>query len=157
MTTMPTHLTGTDVDGAMLAARSAQLYYAYAQAVDEGDLDALRTMVTDDVLVTRGDHPTEQGVEAFLDVYRAHNAMEIPVCKHVVTNVQAVPRGEEIVTHAYFQATMLEEERTRVVIGYYDDVHREVGGELRLAHKRITVERVLELPASVGTFRHAGK
>jgi hypothetical protein len=30
-------------------------------------------------------------VEKFLDVYRAHNALNVPVCKHVVTNVLAEP------------------------------------------------------------------
>lgn len=144
-------------DNATLGARSARLYYQYARAVDEGDLETLRAIVTDDVRITRGQHPTEQGVEAFLDVYRAHNALQIPVCKHVVTNVLAEQRGDEIVTHAYFQATMLEEEGTRVVIGVYDDVHVERDGELRLAHKKIRVERVLHLPASEGLYAHVGK
>ncbi len=143
--------------GAELDARSARLYYRYARAVDEGDLDTLRAIVTDDVQITRGDHPTEDGVEAFLDVYRAHNALEIPVCKHVVTNVLADASGDEVVTHAYFQATMLEEKRTRVIIGVYDDVHREVDGELKLAHKKIRVQRILVLPASSDAYAHVGK
>jgi 3-phenylpropionate/cinnamic acid dioxygenase small subunit len=149
-------MTATSTETALLAARSAQLYYTYARAVDEGDLDTLRSIVTEDVQVTRGDHPTERGVEAFLDVYRAHNALGIPVCKHVVTNVLAEADGEEIRTHAYFQATMLEEEQTRVVIGVYDDVHVERDGELKLAHKRIRVQRVLQLPASTGAYAHVG-
>jgi hypothetical protein len=147
----------TDTDNAILGARSARLYNLYARAVDEGDLDTLRTITTPDVKITRGQHPTEQGVEAFLDVYRAHNALEIPVCKHVVTNVLAEKVGDEIRTHAYFQATMLEAEQTRVIIGVYDDVHVEVEGELKLAHKRITVQRVLKLPVSEGVYAHVGK
>ena len=144
-------------DPALLAARSARVYYTYARAVDEGDLDTLRDLVTDDIQVTRGDHPTEDGVEAFLDVYRAHIAQGIPVCKHVVTNIVAERVGDEVVTHAYFQATMLEEERTRVVIGVYDDVHREAGGALKLAHKKIRVQRTLELPASSGNYGFVGR
>ncbi len=144
-------------DPATLAARSAEVYYTYARAVDEGDLDTLRDIVTDDVRITRGDHPTEQGVEAFLDVYRAHIEQGIPVCKHVVTNVLAEQVGDDVVTHAYFEATMLEEDKTRVVIGVYDDVHREVDGELKLAHKKITVQRQLVLPAAAGTYAHVGK
>lgn len=143
-------------DNAVLGARSARLYYRYARAVDEGDLDTLRAIATPDVQITRGQHPTEQGVEAFLDVYRAHNALQIPVCKHVVTNVLAERVGDEIQTHAYFQATMLEEAGTRVIIGVYDDVHVEVDGELKLAHKKITVHRVLRLPASEGVYAHVG-
>jgi hypothetical protein len=144
-------------DPGLLGARSARVYYVYARAVDEGDLDTLRGMVTDDIKITRGDHPTEDGVEAFLDVYRAHNALEIPVCKHVVTNVLAEQVGEDVVTHAYFEATMLEAEQTRVVIGVYDDVHREVDGELRLAHKKIRVQRQVLLPAAAGTYAHVGR
>ena len=145
-------------DPALLAARSARVYYTYARAVDQGDLDTLRAMVTDDIQITRGDLPTEDGVEKFLDVYRAHNSLGIPVCKHVITNVLAEQDGDDVVTHAYFEATMLEDERTRVVIGIYDDVHREVDGELKLAHKRIRVQRTLELPASAGsTYTHVGK
>jgi len=147
----------TDTDNAIAGARSTRLYNLYARAVDEGDLDTLRAIATPDVKITRGQHPTEQGVEAFLDVYRAHNALQIPVCKHVVTNVLAEQVGDEIQTHAYFQATMLEAEGTRVIIGVYDDVHVEVDGELKLAHKKITVERVLELPASEGVYAHVGK
>jgi Ring hydroxylating beta subunit len=90
-------------------------------------------------------------------VYRAHIALGVPVCKHVVTNVLAQQVGDEVVTHAYFQATMLEEEQTRVVIGVYDDVHREVDGELKLAHKRIRVQRTLQLPASSATYGFVGK
>jgi 3-phenylpropionate/cinnamic acid dioxygenase small subunit len=131
-------------DTATLAARSAELYYTYARAVDEEDLDTLRSIVTDDVLITRGDNPT-------------HNALNVPVCKHVVTNVLAEPDGDEIKTHAYFQATFLEEARTRVIIGVYDDVHVERDGKLKLAHKKIRVQRVLELPASTGLYAHVGK
>lgn len=143
-------------DNATLGARSAEVYYTYARAVDEGDLDTLRGIVTEDIRITRGDHPTEQGVEAFLDVYRAHNALQIPVCKHVVTNVLAKQDGDKILTHAYFQATMLEDEQTRVIIGVYDDVHVEQGGRIKLAHKKIRVERVLVLPAAVNQYAHVG-
>jgi nitroimidazol reductase NimA-like FMN-containing flavoprotein (pyridoxamine 5'-phosphate oxidase superfamily) len=137
-------------DLAELGARSARLYYRYCRAVDEGDLRELREMVTDDVRITRGDQPMEHGVEAFLDVYRAHNALGIPVCKHVVSNVLAERQGSEIVTHAYFQATLLTVDETRVIFGVYDDVHVEVDGELKLAHKRITAQRTLHLPPAVG-------
>jgi 3-phenylpropionate/cinnamic acid dioxygenase small subunit len=150
-------MTAMTTDNAILSARSAQLYYIYARAVDEGDLETLRAIVTDDVRVTRGDHPTEQGVEAFLDIYRAHKALRIPVCKHVVTNVLAQQDKDEIRTHAYFQATFLEEERTRVIIGLYDDVHVERDGQLKLAHKKIRVQRVLELPPSTGAYAHVGR
>lgn len=143
-------------DPALLGARSARVYARYAKAVDDGDLEALRAMVTDDVGVTRGDLPTESGVEAFLDVYRAHNALRIPVCRHVVTNVLAERAGDVVRTSAYFQATMFEEDRTRVVTGTYADDHVERDGGLLIAHKRISVDRVVHLPAAEARFAHAG-
>lgn len=146
----------TTKENGALGARSARLYYLYARAVDDGDLEMLEAIALPDIKVTRGHNPTTVGVESFLDIYRAHNALEIPVCKHVVTNVLADRVGDEIRTHAYFQATFLERERTRLVIGYYDDIHQEVEGELRLAHKKIVVERTVELPASSAEFSHAG-
>lgn len=154
---MSTPTNALTAENAELGARAARTYYVYARAVDEGDLDTLRSMVTDDVKITRGDHPTEDGIEKFLDVYRAHNALQIPVCKHVVTNILAERVGDEVVTHAYFAATFFEDEGTRVITGVYDDVHREVEGELKLAHKKIRVERVLHLPVSAGTHTHVGK
>ncbi|WP_280216716.1 nuclear transport factor 2 family protein [Nocardia neocaledoniensis] len=135
-------------DNAILSSRSARLYYRYARAIDEGDLAAIRAMVTDDVKITRGDRPTEEGVEALLDVCRAHNARAVPVSRHMVTNVLAESVGHEIVTHAYFQASFFETERTLLITGVYDDVHVEDGNELKIAHKRIRVHRVLQLPAA---------
>lgn len=143
-------------DPALLGARSARLYARYALAVDAGDLGALRAMVTDDVGVTRGELPPTSGVEAFLDVYRAHVALRIPICRHAITNVLAERAGDLIRTSAYFQATMFEEQRTRVVTGTYADDHVERGGELLIAHKRISVDRVLHLPAADTRFAHAG-
>lgn len=137
-----------------LVILSSQLYYAYARAVDEGDLEALRSMVTEDVQVTRGHNPPEHGVEAFLDIYRAHNSLNIPVCKHVITNVMSRRDGAEIKTHAYFEATYFEHEQTRVIAGLYSDVHVDRGGEFMIAHKRILVQRVLQLPASSDSYAH---
>jgi 3-phenylpropionate/cinnamic acid dioxygenase small subunit len=141
----------------LLPVRAAQVYYRYARAVDTGDLDALRELAVDDVRITRGGGPTEEGMEAFLDVYRAHSAQQIPVGKHVVSNVLAERIGDEIVTHAYFEATFLQDDETRVVIGEYDDVQVEVDGQLKLAHKKITVQRVLHLPPAGQAFVHAGR
>jgi hypothetical protein len=44
-----------------------------------------------------------------------------------------------------------------VIIGVYDDVHVERDGKLKLAHKKIRVERVVILPASTGVYAHVGK
>ena len=148
--------TGPDTDTAIVAARSAQLYYRYARAVDDHDHEALRAMVTDDVKMTRADG-TREGVEAFLDVYRAFTAQGIPSSKHGVTNILATRAAAgEIHTQAYFEASMFGVESTRVIVGHYDDIHVERDGRLLLAHKIITVDRVLTLPAAEASYVNVG-
>jgi len=138
-----------------LSARAAQLLYAYARAVDEGDIEALRGLAVPDVLLTRADG-TRQGIEAFLDLYRGFAAAPVLGSKHAITNVQAVPEPDGSVRAlAYFQAAMFDPgEQTRLIIGKYSDSMREVHGELRFTHKRITVERVVTIAS--GTAEYAG-
>ncbi len=154
MTATPT--TSTDV--ATTTARAERLYYRYARAVDEGDLDELRALATPDVKVSRGSGEPAEGIEAFLDVYRAHNALQVPVCKHVITNITAQPEAADgtVTTHAYFEAKLLTDAETKVIIGYYDDVHVVDGDEHLLAHKKIVAERVLMLPGSAGSYTYVG-
>jgi SnoaL-like domain len=143
------------IGDAGLSARAAQVLYAYARAVDEGDIEALRGLALEDVSLTRSDG-TKHGIEAFLDLYRAFAASAIQGSKHAVTNVQAFPEPDGSVRAlAYFQATMFDPgAQTRLVIGQYSDSMREVDGQLRFSHKRITVERVVAIPA--GTGKYAG-
>lgn len=125
-----------------LSARAAQLLYAYARAVDEGDADALGALIADDAAITRVDG-THTGREAFLDVYRAFWSSPVQGSKHLVTNVQAFPEeGGLVRAEAYFQAVMFDPDGTRFVVGRYRDTLRETAGGLRLAHKRIMIERV---------------
>lgn len=130
-----------------LSARAAQLLYAYARAVDEGDLATLAELAGDDVSITRVDG-THHGREAFLAVYRGFRDSGLEGSKHVVTNVQAFPEGDGIRAKAYFEATLFDADGTRSVIGQYSDSMRDDGGELRFVHKRIFVERVVQLAAS---------
>ena len=147
----------TSSDPATTTARAARLYFRYARAVDEGDLDTLREISLPHIRMTRGAVPPTDGIEPFLDVYRAQNASATEVCKHVVTNVTADPAEDgTVTTHAYYQATMFDPTETRMIFGYYDDVHVVDGDEHRLAHKKITVERMLTLPVSTGTYTHVG-
>jgi hypothetical protein len=138
-----------------LSARAAQLLSAYARAVDEGDIETLRQLAVPDVLLTRADG-TRQGIEAFLDLYRGFAACPVLGSKHAITNVQAVPEPDGSVRAlAYFQAAMFDPgEQTRLVIGQYSDSMREVDGQLRFIHKRITVERVVTIAS--GTAEYAG-
>ena len=131
-----------------LSERAAQVFYTYARAVDEGDIDTLATLVADDVQITRADG-THQGRERFLDVYRAFRDSPVRGSKHVVTNVQAQREdGDLIRARAYFQATMFDPDGTRLVVGQYSDSLRVDGDAMVLVHKRIAVERVVHLAAA---------
>jgi hypothetical protein len=135
------------VGDAGLSARAAQVLYAYARAVDEGDIEVLRGLALPDVLLTRSDG-TKQGIEAFLDLYRAFAASPVQGSKHAITNVQAYPEGNgDVRALSYFQATMFDPDgQNRLVTGQYSDSMREVDGQLRFSHKRITIERVVAIP-----------
>ena len=143
------------VADAGLSARAAQLLYAYARAVDQGDIEALRGLAVRDVWLTRSDG-TKQGIEVFLDLYRAFAASPVQASKHVIGNVQAFPEPDGgLRALAYFEATMFDaDDQTRLVIGEYCDSMREVDGQLRFTHKRITVQRVVTIPS--GTTQYMG-
>lgn len=134
-------------DQALLESRVARHYARYAEAVDAGDIDALRSQVIDQVVITR---PGEEavGVEAYLDVYRQVIAQQIPLTQHSVTNVLAEYAGERIHARANFRAMFFEAKTTRLVIGRYADELVDLDGTLRFAHKRNHVQRVLTLPAA---------
>ncbi|HEY6592655.1 MAG TPA: nuclear transport factor 2 family protein [Asanoa sp.] len=138
-------MTSPVADG-KLSAEAAQLLYAYARAVDEGDLDTLERIAHEDVALTRIDG-TKHGREAFLDLYRGFRDEDKAGSKHVVTNVQAFPEeGGLVRARAYFAATMFDSDGgTRIVVGQYSDSMRDDGDGLRFAHKRIAVERVVTL------------
>lgn len=131
-----------------LTARCERLYRRYARAVDRGDLEALRPMCLEDVLLTRGD-ATLNGIGALIDAYQAHVGPDMPLARHHVSNVVAETVASGISAQAYFQAWFYEETRTRVVSGSYDDRLVDHDGILRFAHKVNVVERVLVLPPSV--------
>jgi hypothetical protein len=143
-------------DRALLTARSALLYNLYADAVDREDLDALRALATDDVRITRGGKSEPGGIEAFLDIYRAHIRRAFVACQHAVTNVIAARDGDLIRTSAYFQARLFSAGGTQVLIGRYADEHVEVDGDLRITHKNIQVLKVVDLPAGHDAFAYAG-
>jgi 3-phenylpropionate/cinnamic acid dioxygenase small subunit len=141
------------VADATLSGRAAQFLYTYARAVDEGDLDILAAIAADDVQLTRVDG-TKQGRDAFIALYRAFRDSSVLGSKHVVTNVQAFPEGDGLVrVTAYFEATMFDPDGTRVVIGQYSDTLRDTGDSFLYAHKRIAVERVVNLAAASAEWK----
>jgi uncharacterized protein (TIGR02246 family) len=141
------------VADAILSGRAAQFLYTYARAVDEGDLDTLAAIAADDVVLTRVDG-TRQGRDAFLALYRAFRDSPVLGSKHVVTNVQAFREDGDLVrVKAYFEATMFDPDGTRVVIGQYSDTLRDTGDDFRYVHKRIAVERVVNLAAASAEWK----
>jgi 3-phenylpropionate/cinnamic acid dioxygenase small subunit len=135
-----------DEDQVALDSRVARLLFTYALAVDSGDLNTLRSIATPDIQFTAS-AGTLTGLEQFLDVYRNQFSSESEEIRHVVTNVMAERLADgRIQVQAYFEATMFEQEETQRVFGSYHDILREVDGELKLAHKKIRVQRVLHLP-----------
>lgn len=133
-----------------------RIFFLYSRAVDEGDLDALRNLITDDVRLTRAEG-TREGVERFLDVYRAHNAASSELSRHVITNVLADRATDGAIrARAYFEAMLFDPGKTRWVIGHYSDTLAGEGSRLRIAHKRIVVDRVLHLPQATTSWVGAG-
>lgn len=136
-----------DQEQVLLEGRVRALYARYAEAVDAGDIAALRAQVVEDVVITRPGEQSE-GVEAFLDVYRQVVAQGVPLAQHAVTNVVAERDGDRIEARACFRALFFDADGTRLVVGRYVDDLVDVAGELRFAHKRNHVQRVLTLPAA---------
>lgn len=141
------------LDKVCLFQRCADLYHTYARAVDSGDLGLLRALVTDDVSLTRGGE-TEHGVDAFMAVYRAHQELSVPMTRHAICNIRVLSSGPAVRTEAYFESIMFEPDQTRILYGLYEDVNVEDGDRLLIAHKVLTVQRVVALPASTSSFAH---
>jgi len=135
-----------------LDIRAARVLYEYAWAVDTGNLEALRALIADDIKITQGGH-TDEGIEDFLAVYRAQNDSETEVLRHAVTNVVADRQPDGTVrARAYFEATLCDPLETKRLIGYYEDILTEVDGDLKIAHKQITVQRMIQLPQATGDW-----
>lgn len=132
-----------------LSIRAMHLYALYAWAIDYGDFELLESLVAPEIVITRGDidHP---GLEAFMQVYRNNWDADWSAGKHYITNVVASRQADGLVrSRAYFQAVFIRSDHSTMIVGRYDDLLREIDGELRIQHKRIHVEGSLRLPESV--------
>ncbi|MCJ0977777.1 nuclear transport factor 2 family protein [Rhodococcus sp. ARC_M12] len=134
-----------------LAHRAQQALYRYAWAADSGDLDTLRGLAMEDISVTQTSE-TKQGIEEFLDIYRAFAASDTEVSRHAVTNALVSEEDGGVRIDAYFEATLFNAESTSRIFGRYSDSLVEVDGDLKLAHKRILVDRVMALPVATSAF-----
>jgi hypothetical protein len=103
------------------------------------------------VALTRVDG-TKHGRAAFLDLYRGFAATNLG-STHVVSNVQAFPEdGGSVRAVACFCSTHFDAEGTRLVYGQYADSMRDDGDGLKFTHKRIRVERVVQLGAATAEW-----
>lgn len=130
-----------------LLGRVLRLYAIYARACDNSNELGLRDLMVEDVRLSRGDS-TFEGIEAVLTEYRGGFSARLLSSHHLIVNVLA-DRGDDGVTRAqaYFTAVVTKPNRSWMYVGQYDDEIRDVEGALRFAHKRISVDTVLELPA----------
>ncbi|MEV0945158.1 nuclear transport factor 2 family protein [Rhodococcus sp. NPDC049939] len=137
---------------AVQAHRAADVLVQYAWAVDRGDLEALRAMVIDDVKISHtGMHAS--GVENFLDVYRSFLDSPIEKSQHSLSNIHVSAEGDGgLLVESYFEGTMFLRETSERLFGRYSDSLVESDGDLRIAHKRITVDRVMNLPEASKEF-----
>lgn len=135
-----------------LAYRAQAALYRYAWAADSGDLDTLRSLAVEDVVVTQAGE-TKHGMEPFLDIYRAFAASDVEVSRHIVTNVVASQEdGDGVRVDAYFEATLFSADSTSRIFGRYSDSMADLDGSVKLVHKRILVDRIMELPAATSAY-----
>jgi hypothetical protein len=138
-----------------LAYRAQAAMYTYAWAADARDIDKLRELAIEDIVVTQTTG-TKHGREAFLDIYRAFATSDVELSRHVVSNVLLTREDAGVRVDAYFEATMFRAHNTTRVFGRYSDSMVDIDGSLKLAHKRIQVDRVLELPVATSVFKPYG-
>lgn len=137
-----------------LSAKCAHAYTLYGRACDDNDIAALRGLAVEDITFTINGPVVKQGqgIEAFLDLFRAHPAER--VIRHEISSVLATRSAAGVSTSAHFAATTYEADKTLVTIGLYRNLLREAeDGTLRIAHQVIDVQRHLTLPASVPVTR----
>lgn len=126
---------------------AANLMYRYQALVDAKDVEALGALATDDIELSRA-QGDGRGREAFQDLYRAFAASDVDVAQHMITNLLVTPLGEERyqVDATFWVVTTHAAGGARQVWGRYRNDIVEVGGEWRLAAKRIRVARVALVP-----------
>jgi ketosteroid isomerase-like protein len=132
-----------------LSARAAQVLYAYARGVDDGDLEALGDLVSDDVKVSRAEGELK-GRDEFVGLYRAFRDSPVQASQHTIANVTAFRESPQLVRAlAYFTAIMYDPDGCRLITGRYSDTLREDADRLVLVHKRIQILRAMSLSAQV--------
>jgi ketosteroid isomerase-like protein len=135
---------------AVLSAAS----YDYAAAIDAGDLESLRKLISDDVELDRG-HETIHGADAVLEFYRALAESGRTNSQHMITNLRAFgEEGRYLVEATFLMISTAGDTATMAWGRYFDELAIE-GETAIIAVKRIRVSRVATIPqgmlASAGT------
>jgi NAD(P)-dependent dehydrogenase (short-subunit alcohol dehydrogenase family) len=149
--------TGPDTDTAIVAARSAQLYYRYARAVDDHDHEAPAS----DGHRRREDDPAPMAPARALRPSSTSIGPSRPrgsprASTSSPTSSRLVRRPARSTPRRISRPACSESSRRGVIVGHYDDIHVERDGRLLLAHKIITVDRVLTLPAAEASYVNVG-
>lgn len=141
-----------------------ELESRYAWAVDEGRLDSLAELFTEDARLSL--NPPGQHLEgraAILAWFRGYcEEWGWQSRRHYITNLQVEVNGSTAAARAYFLLTYETHQRSRIGWGNYDDRFVKAGGRWWIVEKRITVAGPvsldkgwagLELPPSAPHWR----
>lgn len=127
----------------------AKLVHAYAERLDEGDLDGVAELLRDATL--RSDRRPEgrRGREDILRLYRDTVALYDgkPSTKHVTTNLVIEVTGDAATARSYFTVLQARPELPLqpVIAGRYHDRFSRTSGTWRFAERLILVDLVGDL------------
>lgn len=131
----------SQVDPADRAAAS-EVLARYADAIDDGDFDAVGELLADAVVEDDRGRPIARGAAAVSALYRAttrRHADGTPRTAHLVTNVVVDRDGDDLVVRSRFvvlQATGAVPLQP-VVAGRYVDRMRRIDGRWRIVVRRM--------------------
>lgn len=135
------------------ARRAEQALYEYALAVDTSDMAALRTMITDDVVIDQNDK-IDTGADDFIAVYAGFAESGANFSRHLVSNVRVREESaDRLHVDAYFEATVGSPESNQRLYGRYSDTLVERDGALLIEKKRIVIERIIDLAGAVVEYQ----
>lgn len=121
--------------------QAKDLMFAYAEAVDRRDAQALGRIFADDAVMASASGE-RVGHDAVMGYYVAHFSSAPVSGRHFLTNQRVVSAGADAAElTAYFLYTTAIDEVSIIGWGTYtDSMRRDAGGVLRVARKHIDIE-----------------
>jgi ketosteroid isomerase-like protein len=121
------------------------LFFRYARAFDEDDLDTLATCFTEDAELFSFEwiHGRD-AIRAALAARREMRAQQRQLPRHIHTNIAIEPRGEdELHVHSLFSLAITSAAGVVIeVTGTYDDTVVRRDGRWLIARRRITRDEI---------------